>query len=153
MSSTELTFNSTVKGDRNGIANALRELVTRIAEAPEKKNSSSPNGEGPSSPTLQPNRGPQGTYQIKVLIPKVASAAIIGKGGSVIKRMSEVSGARYQLGDEMDPYNTKERIVTITSLTVHNLVMVIDLANFMRCSYAYSTIFRAGSSNADEPTV
>lgn len=109
-----------LKGDRAGIANALRELVTRIAEAPEKKNS--PSYDHLGNPIPQPNRGPQGTYQIKVLIPKMASASIIGKGGAVIKRMTEVSGARYQLGDEADPFNTKERVVTISSLSVNNLV-------------------------------
>lgn len=143
-----------MKGDRDGISNALRELVSRIAEAPEKKTAGSPTGEGPSNPASQPNRGPQGTYQIKVLIPKVASAAIIGKGGSVIKRMSEVSGARYQLGDEMDPYNTKERIVTITSLTVHNLVMVGLISTLLKESTVHLFyLFLTGRSNIDEPTI
>lgn len=107
-----------LKGDRPGIANGIRELVTRISEGNDKKSN---NGSKEDSPNAQ---RAQSTYQIKVLIPKNASAAIIGKGGSTIKRMSEFSGARYQLGDESDPFNTKERVVTITSLSIANLVKV-----------------------------
>ncbi len=59
-----------------------------------------------------------------MLIPKVASAAVIGKSGSVIKRMSEQSSCRYQLGEENDPFNTNERIVTITGSASQNVVMV-----------------------------
>lgn len=67
---------------------------------------------------------PNGTYTIRVLIPKIASAAIIGKGGSVIKRMSEQSGCRYQLGEENDPFNTNERVVTITGASSVSVVSV-----------------------------
>lgn len=65
-----------------------------------------------------------GSFQMKVLIPKVASAAIIGKSGCVIKKMTDISGARFQLGDEYDPYNTKERIVVINSSDSSSVVSV-----------------------------
>ena len=67
---------------------------------------------------------PSGTYTIRVLIPKIASAAVIGKGGVVIKRMSEQSGCRFQLGEENDPFNTNERIVTITGTSSPSVVTV-----------------------------
>jgi hypothetical protein len=39
-----------------------------------------------------------------------------------MKRMSEQSGCRYQLGEENDPYNTNERIVTITGTASPSVV-------------------------------
>ena len=76
------------------------------------------------NPLVAANRGPQGTYQIKILIPKTASASIIGRSGVVIRRMAEVSNCKIQLGNENDPFNTKERIVTLNSAAVPNLVLV-----------------------------
>jgi len=114
-----------INGNREGIANAVRELVTRIAEAADKKpNSNVPQSMDMYGNTLPAaNRGPLGTYQIKVVIPKTASASIIGRSGTVIRRMAEVSNCKFQLSDENDPFNTKERIVTINSSTVANLVL------------------------------
>lgn len=130
-----------VSGAKDGIENAIRELVSRIievgspssyykiltffiinvllfAQAPEKRQA--PGEFGKPQPALRPN----GSYTIRVLIPKIASAAIIGKGGSVIKRMSEQSGCRYQLGEENDPFTTNERIVTITGTASPSVVNV-----------------------------
>ena len=75
---------------------------------------------------------PSGTYTIRVLIPKIASAAVIGKGGVVIKRMSEQSGCRFQLGEENDPFNTNERIVTITGTTSPSVVTVSLTSQMMQ---------------------
>lgn len=75
---------------------------------------------------------PSGTYTIRVLIPKIASAAVIGKGGVVIKRMSEQSGCRFQLGEENDPFNTNERIVTITGTTSASVVTVSLTSQMMQ---------------------
>eukprot|EP01031_Cornospumella_fuschlensis_P033418 gene33418-40426_t len=117
-----------VNGPKDGIANAARELVTRIAEAPDRK----PNSGGPppvdmyGNPIPPANRGANGTFQIKVLIPRTASAAIIGKGGAVIKQMAEHSNCKFQLGDENDPFNTKERVVIINSTAVPNLVLGVQ---------------------------
>lgn len=71
------------------------------------------------------NRGPNGSFQIRVLIPKIASGILIGKSGSVIKQMSEISGCKMQLGDEADPYGTKERVVIINGPAVQNCVLVL----------------------------
>ena len=73
---------------------------------------------------LPSNRGPMGTIQIRVLIPKVASGVLIGRQGSVIKQMSEMSNCKIQLGEETDPFDTKERIVIINSAAVPSVVLV-----------------------------
>ena len=70
------------------------------------------------------NRGPMGSIQIRVLIPKIASGVLIGKQGSVIKQMSDLSNCKIQLGDEADPYDTKERIVIINTDSVQHAVLV-----------------------------
>ena len=115
-----------VNGPKDCIANALAELVSRIADPPEKKASVDTYG----NPTAPANRGgSQGLYQIRILIPRIASAAIIGRKGAVIQRMGEVSNCKFQLGDENDPYNTKERILVINSSTVANLVTVRVLSD------------------------
>lgn len=129
--------NFIVSGVRDGIANAIREIVTLIAEAPLEKKVNAHGAQqfdmygNALPPTGQSaNRNAQGSYQMKVLIPKIASAAIIGKGGCVVKKMSDISGCRYQLGDENDPFNTRERIVTVSATSVSNLVLVMTCFYF-----------------------
>lgn len=60
----------------------------------------------------------------RALIPHSASGTIIGRGGQVIRSMSERSGAKMQLGDAADPYGTKERIVNLSGTNVEQLVAV-----------------------------
>lgn len=45
--------------------------------------------------------------------------------------MSEQSGCRFQLGEENDPFNTNERIVTITGTTSPSVVTVRLTVNGM----------------------
>ena len=54
---------------------------------------------------------------VKILIPIAASGIMIGKQGSAVRGMSEASSCHIQLGDANDPYQTFERILTITSKT------------------------------------
>ncbi len=116
------SYSLLVNGSKDCIANALNELVSRIADAPEKKTTPSVDAYGNPVPPV--NRGPQGAYQVRVLIPKIASAAIIGRKGAVIQRMGEQSNCKFQLGEENDPYGTRERILSISSPVVENLVLV-----------------------------
>lgn len=110
-----------------------------ISQAPEKRQ---PPGEfGKPQPVPRPN----GSYTIRVLIPKIASAAVIGKGGSVMKRMSEQSGCRYQLGEENDPYNTNERIVTITGTASPSVVNVSSIIFIYLLEFPLMYICNAGS--------
>jgi hypothetical protein len=60
---------------------------------------------------------------MKLLIPKAASGYMIGKSGSVIKAMTEVSACKLQLVDE-DASMTHERVMIINSLTAPGLVLV-----------------------------
>ena len=60
----------------------------------------------------------------KILIPIAASGIMIGKQGSAVRGMSEASSCHIQLGDANDPYQTFERILTITSKT-GNLANVV----------------------------
>ena len=61
-------------------------------------------------------------YVFKLLIPWGAAGIIIGKSGSVIKEMSEQSSCKMLLADAQDPYNTKERIMTISSDSAANII-------------------------------
>jgi hypothetical protein len=108
-----------VCGSKEGLTKAVQELVTKIAEAPEKKPMIDAYGNAVSS-----NRAPNGNFQVRILIPKIASGVLIGRQGTVIKQMSEVSNCKIQLGDEIDPYETKERIVIVSAAAVQSLVSV-----------------------------
>eukprot|EP00981_Chlorochromonas_danica_P009715 scaffold2799_cov159-Ochromonas_danica.AAC.32 len=114
-----------VSGSKRGIANGVKELVSRIAEAPDKKPQvgGMPAVDMYGMPIPPANRTRNGSFQIRVLIPKNASACVIGRQGSVIKQLSESSGCKFQLGDDTDPYETRERVVAISSSTVDSLVL------------------------------
>eukprot|EP01033_Poteriospumella_lacustris_P000209 gene209-141_t len=138
-----------ISGGKQGMENAIRELVSRIVEAPEKRQAPGEFLKQQTAPR------PSGTYTIRVLIPKIASAAVIGKGGVVIKRMSEQSGCRFQLGEENDPFNTNERIVTITGTSspsvvtgaIHIMFQLLDEAPRIR-TYTNPTTNYSGRSGA-----
>lgn len=107
-------------GNMAGISNAIKEVVTRIAEAPDKK----PSTAIPAVPAAPPaNRGPTGQIQVKCLVPKGASGNLIGKGGSVVRQMSETSKCRINLADNADPYGTNERIVVINGPAATDVVL------------------------------
>lgn len=102
-------------------------FIPLIYQAPDKK---SPTPLFDSYGNLIPNNNPsrvQGGFQIKLLIPIGASGNLIGKGGNVVKQISESSNCKIQLGDEADPCNTKERILFVNSATVPSLVLVMSL--------------------------
>jgi hypothetical protein len=61
-------------------------------------------------------------YVFKLLIPMSAAGIIIGKSGAVIKEMSELSSCKMLLADAQDVYNTKERIMTISSEAAANII-------------------------------
>jgi hypothetical protein len=107
-----------VTGKLAGILNAVRDVVTKIGEVPDRKPTN------PEQPTLPAaNKGPNGSIQMKILIPKLASGNMIGKGGSVVRTMSESSKCRINLSDNTDPYGTNERIIVITGPTAADVVL------------------------------
>ena len=60
---------------------------------------------------------------MKLLIPKAASGYMIGKSGSTIKAITEVTACKLQLVDE-DASMTHERVMIINSRTAPALVVV-----------------------------
>jgi len=111
-----------VTGTKEGLSNALRELVTRIVEAPEKKPGFNNGFDAFGNPNPHPNRAANGLHQIKLIIPKNASGTLIGKGGIIIKHMSDSTSCKMQLGDESDPFGTNERLFFVQSASVAHLV-------------------------------
>ena len=67
---------------------------------------------------------PSSALMIRLLIPVAASGLMIGRGGSIVKQMTEQSGCRMQMADPPDPFNTKERIMIVTAFTLDNLLKV-----------------------------
>jgi len=109
---------------RFGAINPIDAFLTlNSLQAPEKKGPALPPVDMYGNP-LTTNRGPQGLLQIRILIPKIASGVLIGRQGSIIKQMSDLSSCKIQLGDEADPFETRERIVVINSSSVANVVLV-----------------------------
>lgn len=101
-------------GDKDGLESAVKELVTRIVESVDR---SQRKGGDPNAP-------PESTsFTMRVLIPRIASGLLIGKQGAVIKQMSTISGCKIQLAEEADPYDTKERIITVTSSSIPAVVL------------------------------
>ena len=65
-------------------------------------------------------------YVFKMLIPWAAAGIMIGKSGSVIKEMSESTSCKMQLAEAQDPFNTKERVMTISSDTTSNILLGLN---------------------------
>ena len=61
---------------------------------------------------------------MKLLIPKASSGQMIGKGGTIVKKMSETSACKLQFASDDDPEGTNERAVIIHSMTGPALVVV-----------------------------
>lgn len=66
-------------------------------------------------------------YIFKLLIPWAAAGIIIGKSGSVIKEMSERSSCKMLLSEAQDPFNTKERVMTLSSDTTTNIIQGLHI--------------------------
>ncbi|XP_023304345.2 RNA-binding protein Pasilla isoform X2 [Lucilia cuprina] len=66
------------------------------------------------------------TYHMKILVPAVASGAIIGKGGETIASLQKDTGARVKMSKSHDFYpGTTERVCLITG-TVEGIMTVLD---------------------------
>ncbi|XP_037951416.1 RNA-binding protein Nova-1 isoform X5 [Teleopsis dalmanni] len=66
------------------------------------------------------------TYHMKILVPAVASGAIIGKGGETIASLQKDSGARVKMSKSHDFYpGTTERVCLITG-SVDGIMSVLD---------------------------
>lgn len=79
----------------------------------------------PTEPRLEPyppNRTPDGQFLVRVLIPRNSEGVMIGKGGMVVRQMTNETGCNFQLGTEQDTYHTFERIFSLTSTNVLSIV-------------------------------
>ncbi|XP_034661970.1 RNA-binding protein Nova-1 isoform X9 [Drosophila subobscura] len=66
------------------------------------------------------------TYHMKILVPAVASGAIIGKGGETIASLQKDTGARVKMSKSHDFYpGTTERVCLITGST-EAIMVVLD---------------------------
>ncbi|XP_068152834.1 RNA-binding protein Pasilla isoform X3 [Drosophila tropicalis] len=66
------------------------------------------------------------TYHMKILVPAVASGAIIGKGGETIASLQKDTGARVKMSKSHDFYpGTTERVCLITGST-EGIMTVLD---------------------------
>ncbi|KAL9894561.1 RNA-binding protein Nova-1-like protein passilla isoform 4-T16 [Glossina fuscipes fuscipes] len=66
------------------------------------------------------------TYHMKILVPAVASGAIIGKGGETIASLQKDTGARVKMSKSHDFYpGTTERVCLITG-SVEGIMTVLD---------------------------
>uniref|UniRef100_A0A1I8PH66 K Homology domain-containing protein n=2 Tax=Stomoxys calcitrans TaxID=35570 RepID=A0A1I8PH66_STOCA len=66
------------------------------------------------------------TYHMKILVPAVASGAIIGKGGETIASLQKDTGARVKMSKSHDFYpGTTERVCLITG-NVDGILAVLD---------------------------
>lgn len=106
--------------------NSFNNKHAATIKAPDKKSSSLQQLDNFGNP-LGMTRASTGPLHIRILIPKAASGVLIGRQGTVIKHMSEISNCKIQLGDESDPFETKERMVLVTGPTIGNVVQVTSL--------------------------
>jgi hypothetical protein len=90
-----------------------------MCQASEKKGEQYDRRQGPAA-----NRGPDGSFQIRLLIPRASAGVLIGKGGAIIKQMIDQSHCRMQMGEEADPYSTNERILILNASSTHELANV-----------------------------
>ncbi|KAF2347372.1 K domain type 1 [Trinorchestia longiramus] len=69
-----------------------------------------------------------GTFHLKILVPSVASGAIIGKGGETIAQLQKETGARVKMSKANDFYpGTSERVCLITG----NVDAIITVLTFV----------------------
>uniref|UniRef100_A0A2P2HW32 RNA-binding protein Nova-1-like n=1 Tax=Hirondellea gigas TaxID=1518452 RepID=A0A2P2HW32_9CRUS len=75
-----------------------------------------------------PDMHGDGTYHLKILVPSVASGAIIGKGGETIAQLQKETGARVKMSKANDFYpGTTERVCLITG----NVDAIITVLTFV----------------------
>lgn len=67
------------------------------------------------------------SFEFRCLIPIAAAGTIIGRAGSHIKEMGDLSSCKLKLGENADPYNTKERVLIARGSTADNLAHAIKL--------------------------
>lgn len=100
----------TITGSTDAILKAFNLVCKKFEEeGPEKTGESS----GKSSSASTSSKGPQTSgVSLKLVVPASQCGSLIGKGGSKIKEIREMTGASVQVASELLP-NSTERTVTI----------------------------------------
>lgn len=63
----------------------------------------------------------------RLTVPAPCGGALIGPGGAIIKRIATESSCNVRVGDNLDPFHTKERFVILTSSSIDCIVAVRSL--------------------------
>ncbi|XP_044727801.1 poly(rC)-binding protein 3 isoform X4 [Chrysoperla carnea] len=94
----------TVTGQTNAIFKAFTLICKKFEEFQESVSTGASNGSVPRPPIT-----------LRLIVPASQCGSLIGKGGSKIKEIREVTGASIQVASEMLP-NSTERAVTISGI-------------------------------------
>eukprot|EP00595_Chromulina_sp_UTEXLB2642_P002514 CAMPEP_0196765644 /NCGR_PEP_ID=MMETSP1095-20130614/10256_1 /TAXON_ID=96789 ORGANISM="Chromulina nebulosa, Strain UTEXLB2642" /NCGR_SAMPLE_ID=MMETSP1095 /ASSEMBLY_ACC=CAM_ASM_000446 /LENGTH=438 /DNA_ID=CAMNT_0042124029 /DNA_START=14 /DNA_END=1330 /DNA_ORIENTATION=+ len=99
-------------GPKSSLEAAIVEVVVRIVEGLDNKHGSNDSSSSKVPVTNNSNTDAQ-KYELRFPIPSSASGMIIGRGGTLIKELGEKSSCYLKVSENVDPYDTKERILTI----------------------------------------
>jgi len=96
-----------------GSTDAIYKSFSMICKKFEDDGPSKEDGGGSSSSSSSGNGVPRPPVTLRLIVPASQCGSLIGKGGSKIKEIREVTGASIQVASEMLP-NSTERAVTIS---------------------------------------
>eukprot|EP01041_Mallomonas_annulata_P009184 gene9184-19046_t len=66
------------------------------------------------------------SFTLKIVVPAAAAGCIIGKGGDRIRMIRDLHGCQLRMADAADPFNTKERVLTISAPTADPIIKGIQ---------------------------
>jgi len=101
----------TVTGSTDAILKSFNLIAKKFEEDGPEKNSGESSGKS-SSASSSSSSQKSGGVSLKLVVPASQCGSLIGKGGSKIKEIREVTGASVQVASELLP-NSTERTVTI----------------------------------------
>jgi len=106
----------TVSGTKHCVQRALSSICEKF--------------EDDSTGGLKPCPGPKPPITFHVIVPSVLCGTLIGKGGSTIKHLREVTGASILIASDMLP-NSTERAVTISGSSKAVSQCIYNICNIM----------------------
>jgi len=65
---------------------------------------------------------PPTEFRLRCLIPFSAAGVVIGKGGDHIRQIRQLYNCRMRVGENSDPYNTRERLITLQAEAIEPIV-------------------------------
>jgi len=79
--------------------------------------------------------------EFRCLIPAAASGAVIGRAGAIVKQIGEATKCRLKLGDYHDPYDTKERLLSVNGQSIASIVSAVLLVHERMLAEAATSIY------------